>query len=1063
MRTFLRALTLGVGFVCLYATCFSQQTAKRISYPASPDGVIGFLEFRPSDYGSQRHPLIIFLHGIGERGNGTSQIASVAYNGIPYYCANGASMRFTAGGQTSSFVVLSPQLSVQYGSWPTYYVKEMINYAKANLQIDPNRIYVTGLSLGGGGVWKVITDATNGDYSFDAGIAAAAPVCGTQEENDANVCSTIGANHLPVWAFHSMDDGTVGVGATQHAQILLGWCGAITPTPIFTYYQSGGHSGAWVNAYDTGHITRTVNVNGNLTSFTANPNLYEWFLSQTRSVAPVYTPPVANAGLAQSITLPLSTVTLTGTGTGTNGATISSYSWAKTSGPSAGIISLPLLNTTVVTGLVAGTYVFTLTVTDNHGLTSSSSVTITVNPAFFANQAPTVNAGADQNINLPANSVVLNGTAADQDGYISAYAWTKTSGPSSYTIQSPGSASTTISNLVAGRYVFSLKATDNGGATASSSLTINVNTPPIVNPGSNVTITLPANSVALDGRGTTDPDGTIVGWEWTKTSGPSTYTIASPYNPSTTISNLVQGTYVFSLKATDNAQASSSAGVTITVNPQPVITGTPPPVVNQAPVSNAGPDITLTLPATTSLDASASYDPDGTIIEYYWSQSSGPSSGVIANAFGLNTPLNNLVPGVYSFVLQVKDNSGALSYSMKKITVNAAIVQPPPASNLLGYIKSALNASAACSDASADGRTAIYGSSIIEGNTIYTDAAATQPFNGAWRWYSFTPVLGGAITNSFAVNPNGGTLYLGACAVAPPPPPPPPPSNLLGYIKQSASYFTACGDASSDGRTAVYGTSISNGSILYTDAAMTQVFNGGWNWYSFTPTLGGPTTYAFAVYPIGSIFLLGSCSGNVTPPPPPSNLLGYIKQSGSYFMACGDASSDGRTAVYGTSISNGSILYTDAAMTQVFNGGWNWYSFTPTLGGTATYAFAVYPIGSIFLLGSCNGSARLIAPAATTTANAIQQAVNTPVRLNIFPNPVRNTATIELHSAQEVTATVFLYNTAGVMTSKYTWAIVKGNNTLTLKNISVMKSGFYVADIRDNSGKAIGKLKFIKM
>ncbi|MEO5683195.1 MAG: hypothetical protein ABIQ88_11180, partial [Chitinophagaceae bacterium] len=115
MRTIVRAITLGLCLLSLNATVFSQQVAKRISYPASPDGLIGFLEFRPSDYGSQKHPLIIFLHGIGERGNGTSQINYVTNNAIPMYCSRGASMRFTVGGQTSSFVVLSPQLSTQYG------------------------------------------------------------------------------------------------------------------------------------------------------------------------------------------------------------------------------------------------------------------------------------------------------------------------------------------------------------------------------------------------------------------------------------------------------------------------------------------------------------------------------------------------------------------------------------------------------------------------------------------------------------------------------------------------------------------------------------------------------------------------------------------------------------------------------------------------------------------------------------------------------------------------------------------------------------------------------------
>ena len=152
MRTIVRACMLCLAVMSFHAATFSQQVAKSIPYPSSPDGVIGFLQFTPKDYGSQKHPLIIFLHGIGERGNGTTQINSVANNGTPNLCANGATMRFTVGGQTSSFVVISPQLSGQYGYWPTFYVKEMIKYAKANLLIDTNRIYVTGLSLGGGGV-----------------------------------------------------------------------------------------------------------------------------------------------------------------------------------------------------------------------------------------------------------------------------------------------------------------------------------------------------------------------------------------------------------------------------------------------------------------------------------------------------------------------------------------------------------------------------------------------------------------------------------------------------------------------------------------------------------------------------------------------------------------------------------------------------------------------------------------------------------------------------------------------------------------------------------------------
>jgi poly(3-hydroxybutyrate) depolymerase len=372
MKSIYKLFALAAMVLTFCSNVFSQQVAKSIPYPASPDGVIGFLQFTPSDYGTQQHPLIIFLHGIGERGNGTSQIQSITANAIPKFCAAGASMRFTVNGQTSSFVVLSPQLSVQYGAWPTFYVHEMIKYAKANLQIDTNRIYVCGLSLGGGGIWDVITEAPGGDYSFDGTIAAAAPVCGTQEENDASFCNTIGGNHLPVWAFHSMDDGTVNVAATEHAQILSSICGITSPAPIFTYYQSGGHVGAWLNAYDTGHLTVPTVANGNVVSFTQSPNLYEWFLSHSRASAVV-----AIAGLAQTINATATNLNAAGSYS-PNGA-IATYSWQQAGGPSSVIITNATSITPTVSNLIDdGTYSFKVTVTDVMGASASALTNVNV-------------------------------------------------------------------------------------------------------------------------------------------------------------------------------------------------------------------------------------------------------------------------------------------------------------------------------------------------------------------------------------------------------------------------------------------------------------------------------------------------------------------------------------------------------------------------------------------------------------------------------------------------------------------------------------------------------------
>ena len=378
VRQYAAALKTGLiaGLVFLQIPAFSQQVAKTIPYAASPEGLIGFLEFKPTDYGTQKHPLIIFMHGIGERGNGTTQINNVAANAIPKFCAAGATMRFTVGGQTSSFVVLSPQLSPSYGAWQAFYVKEMIKYAKANLQIDTNRIYVTGLSLGGGGTWIYAFDSLKNDMA----IAALAPVCGTDDGWDANACATAATSHLPIWAFHCKDDGTVAYTNTQHVQLVLAWnCGVMNPAPRYTYYLSGGHSGAWINAYDTGHITRLVDsslvTTGASTSvnFTATTNLYEWFLSNKRAT------PVAVVSGPSTVTS--TSTTFDGSGSYSPYGAITTYSWAQTSGPTSATIASGTA-TPMVSNLSNGSYTFNLTVTDVLGATASTATTLNVSASL---------------------------------------------------------------------------------------------------------------------------------------------------------------------------------------------------------------------------------------------------------------------------------------------------------------------------------------------------------------------------------------------------------------------------------------------------------------------------------------------------------------------------------------------------------------------------------------------------------------------------------------------------------------------------------------------------------
>ncbi|MGC4034414.1 MAG: PKD domain-containing protein [Chitinophagaceae bacterium] len=433
--------------------------------------------------------------------------------------------------------------------------------------------------------------------------------------------------------------------------------------------------------------------------------------------------PVANAGANQTITLPTSTVTLDGSASSDPDGTIASYAWTKVSGPTSGTITSGSSATTTVTGLAQGTYVFSLTVTDNGNITATDEVTITVNAT--ANKLPVANAGANQTISLPTNSVTLNGSASsDADGTIASYAWTKVSGPTSGTITSATAASTTVTGLAQGTYIFKLTVKDNSGGSAADSVTITVNAAanqaPVANAGANQTITLPTSTVTLNGTGSSDADGTIASYAWTKASGPTSGTITSVTSGTTTVTGLVQGTYVFQLTVKDNAGATATDNVTITVNA----------AANQSPIANAGANQTITLPTNSvTLNGSASSDPDGTISTYTWSKASGPATGTISNTANATTTATNLVQGVYVFKLTVKDNSNATASDSVIITVNAAPNQAPVANAganqtiTLPTNTVTINGSAS---SDADGSIASYTWTKVSGPTSGTITSATS-------------------------------------------------------------------------------------------------------------------------------------------------------------------------------------------------------------------------------------------------------------------------------------------------------------------------------------------------
>src|SRR5207244_13556304 len=121
---------------------------------------------------------------------------------MPKFISQGANMTFEGPNGPESFLVLCPQLDKQYNSWENFYIDEMIDYAKRSLHVDTNRVYLTGMSMGGGGVWKY----ANSSFQNARKLAAIAPVCGTIEWNRATLVNTIDAAGVAVWVFHARND-----------------------------------------------------------------------------------------------------------------------------------------------------------------------------------------------------------------------------------------------------------------------------------------------------------------------------------------------------------------------------------------------------------------------------------------------------------------------------------------------------------------------------------------------------------------------------------------------------------------------------------------------------------------------------------------------------------------------------------------------------------------------------------------------------------------------------------------------------------------------------------------
>lgn len=194
-----------------------------------------YLLYLPPNYAEsdEEFPLVLFLHGAGERG---TDIEKVKVHGLP---------KLINEGKDFPFIVVSPQCPDDI-FWNVDVLIALLDDIEENYRVDKNRIYVTGLSMGGHGTWSLALAQPNR-------FAAIAPVCGWSVPS---VACTL--KHLPIWVFHGAKDNVVPISSSEIMVERLKSCDG---NVRFTVYPDANHD-SWTETYN-------------------NDELYKWFLEQS--------------------------------------------------------------------------------------------------------------------------------------------------------------------------------------------------------------------------------------------------------------------------------------------------------------------------------------------------------------------------------------------------------------------------------------------------------------------------------------------------------------------------------------------------------------------------------------------------------------------------------------------------------------------------------------------------------------------------------------------------------------------------------------------------------------
>lgn len=232
-------MILKLNFFILLFVLFGFNANSQTKTKASYD----YLLYLPKDYAKEtkKYPLVIYLHGGSQKGNDLNKLKVY---GLPYLVEKG---------QDFNFIIASPQCP-DNKYWSTENWFESL-YAELNskYRIDTDRIYLTGVSMGGYGTFIVAMD-------FPEKFAAIVPFCGGINDSDTTrVCNL---SKIPVWAFHGTADDKIPISETERIVKGLESCES-NKNFKFTRLENEGHEIQYL--YET------------------KPEIYKWMLKQKKS------------------------------------------------------------------------------------------------------------------------------------------------------------------------------------------------------------------------------------------------------------------------------------------------------------------------------------------------------------------------------------------------------------------------------------------------------------------------------------------------------------------------------------------------------------------------------------------------------------------------------------------------------------------------------------------------------------------------------------------------------------------------------------------------------------